>query len=184
MICEVGHAATVDQPEGVADLAVAGEHFVEQDVGAGEQAEVLTEQHFTPLLVRRGAVELTNVDVGRSAVGFAVVDGHPEGRATAQLDVVDLLAEIETDVVRQEAHLHPRLLAIELLAIAAHITVDVEGVEVAVGRKGHVVLFVQHDLGQGSLADRHGDGTGQGQRQQCSSGFFVVVHGALRLWTT
>src|SRR5690606_39880101 len=54
---------------------------------------------------------------GVGAVGFAVVDGDPERGAAAQFEVVDLLAEVEADPVGQKAHLHPRLTAVELIAL-------------------------------------------------------------------
>src|SRR5690606_5544807 len=125
-----------------------------------------TEQHLAPLLVGSGGVELTDIDAGFSAVGVAVVDGYPERGAATQLEIADLLAEVEADPVGQKAHLHPRLAAIELLAITLHVAVDVEGVEVAVGGKGGVILIVEHDFGDSRLAHGHGYGTGQSQGQQ------------------
>jgi len=94
------------------------------------------------------------------------VDRHPERGAAAQLQIADLLGEVETDPVGQEAHLDPRLPAIELLAVTIHVAVDVEGVEVAIGGKLGVILIVEHDFGDSRLAHGHSYGAGQGQGQQ------------------
>jgi hypothetical protein len=50
-------------------------------------------------------------------------------------------------MVTQEAHLHPRLAAIVGFAVAVDVAVHIEGVEVAVGGEGRVVLVVQGDIG-------------------------------------
>lgn len=172
-------ALAVHQAEGVAGVAETGQQFVEEDVRAREQAEVLADQHLAPVAGDR-AVELTDVDGGIGAVGLAVVDGHPEGSATTEAQLVDLPAEVEADVVRQESHLHPRLAAIVGLALAVDVAVDVEGIEVAVGGKGGLVLVVQQDIGGGRLQAAQGTQRGQGQRQDSANGGVVLVHGALR----
>ncbi|MCY1395809.1 hypothetical protein D9M71_107620 [compost metagenome] len=173
-----GHTAAIHQAEGIADLAVTGEQLIEQDVGAGEQAEVLAHQHLAPVAAD-GAVELADVDGSGGAVGFAVVDGDPEGGTGAKLEVVHLLAHVETYPVGQEAHLHPRLAAVELLALAIHVAVDIEGVDVAVGGEGGLVLVVQDDL-RGGLLGGQGNRCRKGKSGQTGLGDLLVVHGALR----
>ena len=168
------HATTVNQAQGVADLTITGEHFIEQNVGAGEQAEVFTDQHFTPVAAD-GAVELTHVDGSRGAVGFAVVNGDPERGACAKGQVAHILAHVEADVVGQKAHLDAGLIAIQIVVDVVGVGLDVEGIDVAVSGEGGAVFVVQGDGGGRRGAQQcEGDGGQQG------AGNLVLVHGALR----
>src|SRR5450830_519526 len=153
--------AAIDQAEAVADLPVARQQFIEQDIGTREEAEVLADQHFAPLRVGHCAVELAHIDGGVGAVGLAVVDGHPERGTGAELEVVGLLGHVEAQVVGQKAHLHPGLAAVVLVTGAIYFAVDVEGVDVAIGGEGGFIFVVQHDFGVGERAQAQADEKGR-----------------------
>ena len=176
------YPTAIDKTQRVTDLAVTGEQLVEQDVRAGEQPEVLADEHLAPFRVGHSTVELPDIDGRVGTRAFAVVDGDPERGTGTELQVIDLLAHVEPQVIGQKAHLHPRLAAVELLTFTVDLAVDVERVDIAVGGKGGLVLVVQHDLGlrQGTQADSRKAGDGNCQVTRPQRLVFIVVHGALQ----
>ena len=114
--------------------------------------------------VGHGAVELADIDGGVGAVGLAVVDGHPERSPGAELEIIDLFAHVEAQVVGQEPHLHPRLPTVVLVPFTVDVTVHVKGVDIAVSGERGLVLVVQHDLGLGHRAQAKGRQAGDEDR--------------------